>query len=246
MTPTVAEMVRAGRLEAVPVDLATAASRLSRAEQHLATATALLGQDNEVAYGSLYDAARKAITAHMLAHGLRAPARPGAHETVGLYASERVPDPTGSVAQFQRMRRRRNKSEYDDMVVGTQDVPGRPAARPRHRGRGPRLDPARSLRRHTMTTRTEAEIDQRLAETAAEYVGEEQAAAEEEAQEATASAVFSVRLSPATHEAVRAAATRAHLTPSALIRQWVTKRVEEPDDGDIATAVAALRRDAER
>jgi predicted HicB family RNase H-like nuclease len=97
-----------------------------------------------------------------------------------------------------------------------------------------------------MTTRTEAEIDQRLAATAAEYVGEEQAAAEEEAREATASAVFSVRLSPATHEAVRAAAARAHLTPSALIRQWVTERVEETGDSDLPTAVAALRRDVER
>ncbi|MGI8537230.1 MAG: hypothetical protein ACR2K2_12195 [Mycobacteriales bacterium] len=97
-----------------------------------------------------------------------------------------------------------------------------------------------------MTTRTEAEIDQRLAQTAAEYVGEEQAAAQEEAREAAASAVFSVRLPSATYEAVRSAAARAHLTPSALIRQWVTERVEEPGDSDIATAVAALRRDVER
>ncbi len=97
-----------------------------------------------------------------------------------------------------------------------------------------------------MTTRTEAEIDQQLAATAAEYVDEEQAAAEEEARETTASAVFSVRLAPATHDAVRAAAARAHLTPSALIPQWVTERVEETGDSDLTTAVAALRRDVER
>jgi len=97
-----------------------------------------------------------------------------------------------------------------------------------------------------MTTRTEAEIDQRLAATAAEYVEEEQAAAEEEAAEAAASAVFSVRLPPATYDAVRAAATRAHLTPSALIRQWVSERVEETGTSDLSTAVAALRRDVER
>lgn len=83
-----------------------------------------------------------------------------------------------------------------------------------------------------MTTRNESEIDQRLAATAAEYVGEDKAAAEEEAGEAVASAVFSVRLAPATHEAVRAAAARAHLTPSALIRQWVTERVEESGDSE--------------
>ncbi len=97
-----------------------------------------------------------------------------------------------------------------------------------------------------MTTRTENEIDEQLATAAAEYVDEERAAAEEEVLEATASAVFSVRLAPATHEAVRAAAARTHLTPSALIRQWVTERVQETDDSDLTTAVAALRRDVER
>ena len=97
-----------------------------------------------------------------------------------------------------------------------------------------------------MTARRETEIDQLLAATAAEYVDEERSAAEEESREAAASSVFSVRLSPATHEAVRTAAARAHLTPSALIRQWVTERVEEAGSADLATAVAALRRDVER
>ncbi|MDQ3887071.1 MAG: hypothetical protein M3308_08745 [Actinomycetota bacterium] len=98
-----------------------------------------------------------------------------------------------------------------------------------------------------MATRSEAEIDQRLAPTAAEYVDEEEdAAAEEESREAAAAAVFSVRLPQGTYEAVRAAGARAHLTPSALIRQWVTERLEEAGSGDLATAVATLRRDVER
>ncbi len=97
-----------------------------------------------------------------------------------------------------------------------------------------------------MTMRTENEIDKQLAATAAEYLDEERAAAEEDAREAKASAVFSVRLAPATHEAVRAAAARMHLTPSALIRQWVTERVQEAEDTDLSAAVGALRRDVER
>lgn len=122
MPLTIADLLRAGRLERVPADRGTALSRLARADQHLVTAAALVGQDNEVAYGSLYDAARKAVTAHMLAHGLRATSKPGAHEAVGAYALEAVPDPTGSVLEFQQLRKRRNRSEYDDIVLGRQDV----------------------------------------------------------------------------------------------------------------------------
>ncbi|MGH4001027.1 MAG: hypothetical protein ACRDTJ_26600 [Pseudonocardiaceae bacterium] len=98
-----------------------------------------------------------------------------------------------------------------------------------------------------MTIRSEAEINRLLAPTAAEYADEERAAAEEESHATTASTVFSVRLHPAVYEAVKAAADRAHLTPSALIRKWVTERVEATDEeNDLASAVATLRRDVER
>lgn len=98
-----------------------------------------------------------------------------------------------------------------------------------------------------MTERPEAEIDQILTTTADEYAEEERASAAEEAREAT-SAVFSVRLSPTVYDAVRQAASKAHLTPSALIRQWVSERVEDTgqSDSSFAAAVATLRRDVER
>ena len=70
---TVDDLLRSGRLEVVPADRATALVRLARAEQHLETATALVGHDNEVAYGSLYVAVRKAVTALRLANGFRVP-----------------------------------------------------------------------------------------------------------------------------------------------------------------------------
>ena len=98
-----------------------------------------------------------------------------------------------------------------------------------------------------MAIRPEIEIDQLLAPTVAEYLDEERAAADEESRDAAASSVFSVRLPAATYDAVRAAASRVHLTPSALIRQWVSERVQEGGgDADLATALAALRRDVER
>jgi hypothetical protein len=121
-TLTVADLLNAGRLEHVPADRTAALTRLQVAETHLVTAAALVGVDNDVAYTALYDAARKAIVAHMLANGLRAPARMGAHEAVGIYAKESIPDPAGSMTQFQQMRRRRNKSEYDNLLLGRQDV----------------------------------------------------------------------------------------------------------------------------
>ncbi|MGH3982434.1 MAG: ribbon-helix-helix protein, CopG family [Pseudonocardiaceae bacterium] len=97
-----------------------------------------------------------------------------------------------------------------------------------------------------MTKRTEAEVDRLLAETAAEYADEERDAAVAEAQETAGSAVFSVRLPPAVYDAVRHAAARAHLTPSALIRQWVSERVEDTGTDDLTSAIAALRRDVDR
>jgi hypothetical protein len=39
-----------------------------------------------------------------------------------LYLAEIVPDPTGSVGKFQRMRSKRNCTEYRDLVVGEQEI----------------------------------------------------------------------------------------------------------------------------
>jgi hypothetical protein len=123
MTRLVEALLVSGRLERIAVDRSAASLRLAKAEQHLATAQMLLGQDNEVAYTALYDAARKAATAHMLARGIRAStSKPGAHEAVGIYLVEMVPDPTGSVAKFQRIRSKRNGTEYRDLIVGDQEI----------------------------------------------------------------------------------------------------------------------------
>ncbi len=97
----------------------------------------------------------------------------------------------------------------------------------------------------------EAELNRRIDEVRAEFADEEREAAEEEVRERderdAASSVFSVRLSRPMYDAVREAAERAHLTPSALIRQWVSERVSTGDEpGDLSNAVAALRLDVER
>lgn len=97
----------------------------------------------------------------------------------------------------------------------------------------------------------EEQLNRRSAELAAEYAEEERLAAEEEIRERDErdrkSSVYSVRLPPAVYDAVRVLAEQQHLTPSALIRQWISERVDEPGEaGDLTAAVAELRRTVER
>lgn len=65
---TVADLLRGGRIESITPDLGAAWTRVGEARVHLESSTALAGSDPALAYVALYDAARKAITAHMLAN----------------------------------------------------------------------------------------------------------------------------------------------------------------------------------
>ncbi len=120
LPPTVVALIAARRLETVPADLVLARIRVTAAGQRWMTAQSLMEVDVDVAYVTAYDAARRAATAHMLATGLRARAVPRAHEAVGDYVLAMIA--TASAAEFQRIRRRRNKSEYDDIVIGHADA----------------------------------------------------------------------------------------------------------------------------
>lgn len=113
-------LLASGRVEVVPPDRRTAQRRLARAQEKLRVARQLQSIDIEVAYVTGYDAARVAITAHMLAAGLRIPARPRAHEVAGIYAEATIA--ASAVREFQRMRRTRNKAEYDDIVMGAAEL----------------------------------------------------------------------------------------------------------------------------
>jgi len=116
----VAALLAAGRLEQVPTDRPSALLRLRRAEEKLGVARQIATIDVEVAYVTAYDATRIAVTAHMLANGYRAQAIARAHEAVGDYAEAMITSP--SSREFQRMRRRRNKAEYDDIVISRVDL----------------------------------------------------------------------------------------------------------------------------
>jgi len=115
----VADLVRAGRIEKVASDLAAAWSRVDEAKAHLVSSAALAKTDPALAYVALYDAARKAVSAHMQAHGYRATNRTGAHQAVGLYAEASLASAAAlaHIQAFDRMRQIRNRSEYNQQPI---------------------------------------------------------------------------------------------------------------------------------
>jgi hypothetical protein len=85
------------------------------------SASKIADDDAHGAYALIYDAARKAIAAHMLTTGYRvAASRPGAHAATAAYAEAQW-DGTEyeeSVRRFDRMRRNRNPAQYGSWHVG--------------------------------------------------------------------------------------------------------------------------------
>jgi len=86
----VTQLLTARRIETVPADRPVAVTRLRRAIDKLAVARTVVEIDVEVAYVTMYDATRIAVTAHMLAHGYRVRPIARAHEVVGDYAEATI------------------------------------------------------------------------------------------------------------------------------------------------------------
>lgn len=123
--PSLRTLLDEGRLEKIPADRESAMSMLEEGQRHLLSVEAIKDLDPTGAYSLLYDAARKAVAAHMLASGYRsAPNRPGAHAAVVAYAAVALKD--GRLADivrgFDRMRRTRHRVEYESAIVGSQQI----------------------------------------------------------------------------------------------------------------------------
>lgn len=112
-------LISAGRIEVVPADLAAAADRLTVVRTHLVAASAIAEIDPDGAYALAYDAARKAVTAHMLASGARPRNRSGSHQAVAQYAVAALGEANraGTSRHLDRMRRTRNSGEYSGGTV---------------------------------------------------------------------------------------------------------------------------------
>jgi hypothetical protein len=117
------DLQKRGLIEKVEPDQATATGWLDDARRHLEAATKIAELDRSGAYVLAYDAARKSLAAVLLTSGHRVLSRPGSHQALAQYA-ESMADQTGEPAltRFDRLRRNRNRSEYESLTFGKAEV----------------------------------------------------------------------------------------------------------------------------
>ncbi len=114
----VQELLDAGIVARVDADRGAAGRDLESATRHLDSAERLAMSDPTGAFVLAYDAARKAIVAHMRAHGLRVRRGPGEHERVGRYATATLdPGIADHLDAIDEMRRLRHQSEYSARLI---------------------------------------------------------------------------------------------------------------------------------
>jgi len=100
------------QLQRVPADSPTVEALIASSRRHIATASGSTTTDPEAAYSLAYDAARKAATALLTHQGLR-PTSSGGHIAVIEALDAQFPAVPG-LKSLDRLRRRRNQSEYPD------------------------------------------------------------------------------------------------------------------------------------
>jgi hypothetical protein len=122
--PTLAELEAGGQIEVVQADPETSRDELAMATRHLSTAREISDSDPVVAYAALYDATRKAISAHMRRRGYRATSGAGHHAKTIAYARAALAGlgVAEELSQLDWMRRIRNGSEYDARSITTEQV----------------------------------------------------------------------------------------------------------------------------
>ncbi|UZN03058.1 hypothetical protein [Cellulomonas sp. S1-8] len=118
---TVDQLIAAGTVERVPADLEAARALVNKSRVHLQSAALLADADVDLAYDALHAANRKALTAVLLAQGLR-PTRAGGHIAVYDAVRAQLDPPMGNtLAPYSRIRRARNAGDYLDQLPATGD-----------------------------------------------------------------------------------------------------------------------------
>jgi hypothetical protein len=106
------ELIARGELQQVSGSEDAAGALFDMSGRHIAAATRSVDIDPEGAYALAYDTGRKAATAVLVHHGLR-PTTRGGHIAVVEAAEAQFPGVPG-LKSLDRLRRRRNQTEYPD------------------------------------------------------------------------------------------------------------------------------------
>jgi len=117
------DLIAKGLIEAVESDRPMAEQWISDARRHLEAAQAVETIDPSGAFILAYDAARKAVAASLLIGGHRVRSRPGSHQALAQCAralAKQTGEP--ALAQFDRLRRERIRSEYGSRTFGRAEV----------------------------------------------------------------------------------------------------------------------------
>jgi len=111
-----AEAVATKDLEKVQANMPVAGIRIGDARNHVRSARMLAGDDPALAIAACHDAIRKAVTAHMLAAGLRPRGGEGAHRIVLAYARHVLTNVVtpADLTEAEGIRRDRVLAEYGD------------------------------------------------------------------------------------------------------------------------------------
>jgi hypothetical protein len=110
------EAIAARDLDRVTANMAAAGDRVNDARRHFRSAQALADDDTPLAMAACHDAIRKAVTAHMLANGLRPHGGEGAHRIVLEYARTQLGDliSEDDLEEAAEIRQDRALAEYGD------------------------------------------------------------------------------------------------------------------------------------
>lgn len=103
-------MIEARRIEQVEPNAEEAALALDEAARHATSAEGIVATDPNGAYQLAHDGARKAVMPHMRRSGFRVRSGEGSHVITAEYATVAIDQTLGP--RLERMRRRRNRSEY--------------------------------------------------------------------------------------------------------------------------------------
>lgn len=114
----IAEAVTTGDLDRIKADMAAAGTRINDARAVVKAARAITDVSPTLAIAGCHDAARKAVTAHMVAGGYRPRKGEGAHRIVLEYARVVLADvlTEDDLDALDGLRRDRADAEYGDFA----------------------------------------------------------------------------------------------------------------------------------